>query len=138
MKTIAALLLLCLATSATSAQPVYRCGNAYSQAPCTGGAALLVANDARSDAQRAEGRRVAVDERRLAAEMQRDRMAEEKAAGTPKGAGSLSGAELAKSSASANQRRDVGKKQRTAARQDGNAVVVVLGPNAGKRRTRAD
>lgn len=138
MKTIAALLLLCLATSAANAQPVYRCGNAYSQLPCTGGPALVVANDARSDAQRTEGRRVAADERRLATEMQRDRMAEEKAAGTPKSASSLSGVEPAKSSASADSRRDVGKKKRAAARQDENTVVVVVGSNAVKRRARAD
>ena len=139
MKTIAALLLCCLATSAVDAQPVYRCGNAYSRVPCVGGAALVDANDSRSAAQRAEGRRVAADERRLAAEMQRDRLAEENAAGKGAGAGSLSGQGLAKTVPPTEARRKAAsKKKRTLARPDATTTVVVLDPTAGKRRAKAD
>ena len=91
MKTIvAALLAAAAALSAAHAQnAVYRCGNTYSQAPCPDAKQVEV-GDARSAAQQAEARRVADDERRLAAEMRRERLADEHAS-RPGGAASLSG-----------------------------------------------
>lgn len=92
MKPLTALsLLLCLATSAGHAAtpPVYRCGNAYSETPCPAAKVLEVA-DARSAAQRAEADRVVSNDRRLAADMRRDRLADE-ALLKPTGASSLSG-----------------------------------------------
>ncbi len=76
MKRIVATLLAAAALSAAQAQTVYRCGNAYSQAPCPQAQTVDV-GDSRSAAQQAEARRVADDERRLAAEMRRDRLADE-------------------------------------------------------------
>ncbi len=89
MKLIVATLLAC-ALFAAQAQTVYRCGNAYSQAPCPQAQAVDV-SDPRSATQQAEARRVADDERRLAAEMRRDRLAGERSV-RHLAAASLSGA----------------------------------------------
>jgi len=91
MKAIVAILLACTALSTAQAQTVYRCGNAYSQSPCPG-AQTVEASDPRSPAQQAEGQRVADDERRLAAEMRRERLADERAV-RGAAAASLSGPE---------------------------------------------
>jgi hypothetical protein len=69
---------LASAVASAAAQPIYRCGNAYSQVACLQGE-LIDAADPRSEAQRAEAVRVAAEDRRLAAQMQRDRLAEEAA-----------------------------------------------------------
>ena len=130
MKSTAALL-LCLLTSLAGAQPVYRCGNAYSQSPCPAGGRIVDASDPRSAAQCAEGRRVAADERRLAADLRRDRLADEKAT-KPAGAGSLGGPEPAASAAAAGSHR---KKKRNAARLPAGPEVVVLDPGSVKRRS---
>ena len=89
MKTAAALL-LSFATLSAHAQTVYRCANSYSDSPCPQ-SRIVDAADPRSDAQRDDARRVAADEKRLGAEMQRDRLAL-LAAQKPAGASSLSGA----------------------------------------------
>jgi hypothetical protein len=90
MKLIVATLLAAAALSAAQAQTVYRCGNAYSQAPCPQAQAVDV-SDPRSATQQADARRVADDERRLAAEMRRVRLADEGSARNS-AAVSLSGA----------------------------------------------
>ena len=92
MKPAAALsLTLCLVASSAAAlaQPIYRCGTAYSHLPCST-ARLVVADDARSAAQRLEADRVVNNDRRLAADMRRDRLADE-ATRKPTTASSLSG-----------------------------------------------
>ena len=90
MKLIVATLLAAAAMmSAAQAQTVYRCGNTYSQSACPEARRVEV-SDERSPAQQAEARRVADDERRLAAEMRRERLADEHA-GRAGGAASLSG-----------------------------------------------
>ena len=90
MKTIVAALLAAAALSAAHAQDaVYRCGNTYSQAPCPDAKQVEV-GDARSAAQRSQAHRVADDERRLAADMRRERLADE-CANRPGSAASLSG-----------------------------------------------
>jgi hypothetical protein len=63
-----------LATTATGAQPVYRCANAYSHSLCPA-ATLIDADDARTDAQRADARRLATDEKRLGQQMASERIA---------------------------------------------------------------
>jgi hypothetical protein len=83
-------LMMCLGALAANAQPVYRCGSEYSQSPCPQ-ANVVDAADARTEAQRAEARRVAADEKRLGAQMEHDRVAMQ-AAQKPGGAASLSGA----------------------------------------------
>jgi hypothetical protein len=84
-------LMLCLLPATAQAQTVHRCGNTYSQTACPQGGQTVDATDARSAAQRADARRVVADDRRLAADMRRDRLADEKAI-KPTGAASLSAA----------------------------------------------
>jgi hypothetical protein len=64
---------------AAAQQPVYRCGNSYSQTPCPQGR-MVTATDVRSAAERAEAARIAANERNLAARMRSDRLADESAA----------------------------------------------------------
>ena len=95
MKKIVAALLVAAAFSAAHAQnAVYRCGNTYSQAPCPDAKQVEV-GDARSAAQQSEAGRVADSERRLAADMRRERLADERAS-RPGAAASLSGQAPAK------------------------------------------
>jgi hypothetical protein len=84
-----ATLLLGLMTAGATAQPVYRCGSVYTQTPCPQGK-IVEATDPRTAAQRAEAVRVAASERRLAADMRRERLADQLAS-KPSGSGSLSG-----------------------------------------------
>lgn len=69
---------LVLAATATTAAPIYRCGNTYSQTPCPEGGTVVEATDPRTGAQRAEARRLAAAERKAAAEREREQ--KEKAA----------------------------------------------------------
>ena len=86
-------LLLCLAALGAHAQPVYRCGNTYSSIPCPGGQ-VVEATDPRTAAQRAEARRVASDEKKLAADMRRERLVDQSMQ-KPAAASSLSAAPAA-------------------------------------------
>jgi hypothetical protein len=83
-------LILMLSALSANAQSVYRCGNAYSESPCPQ-ARIVDASDARTQAQRAEAQRVADDEQRRGAQMERERLAM-LSAQKPAGAVSLSGA----------------------------------------------
>jgi hypothetical protein len=61
--------------TAAAAAPIYRCGpdgREYSQTPCPGGK-VVEATDPRSAAQRAEGRRIAAQERKLGVDLARER-----------------------------------------------------------------
>jgi hypothetical protein len=71
----AAVLWAGVAASASAAGPIYRCGNEYSNTPCPGGTALE-SSDTRSEAQRAEARRVVAEDKRRAAAQERERLAE--------------------------------------------------------------
>ncbi len=76
---LAAVVLLATA-GAHAATPAYRCGEAvYSQTPCPGGR-VVDATDTPDAAQQAEAQRAAAGERRRAREMERERIAAEKAA----------------------------------------------------------
>lgn len=79
MKLAAICMLFMLASQVQAAGPIYRCGNEYSQVPCPGGK-VLESSDPRSAAQRAEAKRVATEDRRRAKAMERERLAQEKAA----------------------------------------------------------
>ena len=95
------LLILALAGSAHGADgAVYRCGQTYSQTPCPGGE-LIDSADPRTAAQRAEARRVAEREKKLAAQMERERVAKEKAAKPSSANGFDSRASTAEQAASA-------------------------------------
>ena len=81
MKHIAAAWILTLiATSAGAAStPIYRCGpdgREYSQVPCAGGK-VIESSDSRSAAQQAEAVKVAARDRQRAAELERERRAQE-------------------------------------------------------------
>lgn len=63
-----------------AATPIYRCGPAgreYSQRPCADGK-VMDGTDGRTGAQRAAAARAVEQERRKAAELERDRLAEER------------------------------------------------------------
>ena len=60
------------------AQTVYRCGNVYSQTPCTGGVALD-ASDTRTPTQKAQADAAATQTARSGDKMEKDRLALEKA-----------------------------------------------------------
>jgi hypothetical protein len=65
-----------LLASSLSAQTVYRCGNSYSQTPCSG-AVTVPADDARSAAQRDAARKGLLRDQALAKEMEAARRAQE-------------------------------------------------------------
>jgi len=56
------------------AEQVYRCGNVYQQAPCTGGRAVEV-SDGRSDEDRRAAAAVARGDKKLGADLERERRA---------------------------------------------------------------
>nr|HET7857992.1 hypothetical protein [Caldimonas sp.] len=99
--------LLAVLAATASAETVYRCGSSYSLAPCTGASAVDV-GETPDAAQRAEARAVAERERRLAAELARDRHERERA--RPAAAASLS--PKAATSAPARKTAHAAKKQR--------------------------
>ncbi|MEO8058039.1 MAG: hypothetical protein ABI671_06910 [Burkholderiales bacterium] len=125
MKLAAVALAFCFVLGSAQAEEVYRCGSAYSHAPCPQGR-LVEATDARSEAQRAEATHVASGERRLAAEMRRDRLAEE-AALKPALAGSLSASKAVPGP-------DTKKKKRGSAKPVAHKDFVVKVASAGKKR----
>ncbi len=110
LATISISMALTLAAFGVGAQTVYRCGNAYSGEPCPQ-AKLIDAADARTEAQRADALRVSADTKRLAREMQADRLALQ-ASQRPAGAASLGGAptKLALSEPRAPKKPKKGKK----------------------------
>ena len=133
MKSALAILALCFVTWSAGAQPVYRCGNAYSQTPCPSGGKVVDATDPRTAAQRAEAHRVIADERRLAAEMRRDRLAEQRAATKPAGASSLSGPAPAVPASAAERHH---KKKRATTRPLVSTDFVAIDPSSRRRRSR--
>jgi hypothetical protein len=68
---------LALASPWATGQTVYRCGNNYSQQPCAGGTAISV-NDARSAPQAQRASSVAQADQKLADQMEKARLAQEK------------------------------------------------------------
>jgi hypothetical protein len=73
-------LLCCLWTAAASAQQtIYRCGNTYSQTPCGSGHTLTI-DDSRTAQQKSQTDAATVQTRQLALQLERERVALEKAA----------------------------------------------------------
>ena len=133
MKLVAALL-LCLVSSGSQAQTIYRCGNAYTRIPCPQGK-VVEATDPRTGAQRVEAGRVAADERRRAAEMRRERLADQ-AALKPGSAASLSAAPAPPAKpASAAERRPV-KKKRGLSKPASSTAFTAADPASRKRGKR--
>ncbi|MDE2092422.1 MAG: hypothetical protein KGL99_18555 [Burkholderiales bacterium] len=133
MKHAAGALVFCLATlGSVQAQPIYRCGNVYSQTPCPQGR-IVDATDPRTEAQRAEARSVAADDRRRATEMRRDRLADQ-AALKPGGASSLSGSAPVQAKAASAAGRSHPTKKRRAGRPVPTSDVIVFEPAPRARR----
>ena len=133
MKLIVATLLAAAAMSAAQAQTVYRCGNTYSQAPCPHAKRVEV-SDERSPAQQAEARRVADDERRVAAEMRRERLADERASRSS-GAASLSGYVPTRRAAETVEHHH--KKKHAFGKPPATTDFVAFDPSSRKRRNGA-
>ena len=71
--TTVAVLSIC---QAAAAQQVYRCGNSYSQTPCTGAIAINT-DDARTPEQRAEAKQALASDKALAKELEASRRKDE-------------------------------------------------------------
>lgn len=99
----------CLLGAGAAAQTIYRCGNEYTRVPCAGGK-VVNAESRITEAQRAEARRVASQERKLADATARERRADA-AALHPSGAASLGPVKAPASAASAPAKEK--KKART-------------------------
>ena len=130
MKLAAAALTLLFTVIGAQAQTVFRCGSVYSQTPCPQGK-VVEATDSRSAAQRAEAKRVAADERKLAADMRRDRINEENAQ-QPAAAGSLSAPKPVPAAERGAAKRK--KQKRSSVKPGASEDFVAAGPSAKKRR----
>ena len=133
MKRILALA-LCLVALAASAQPVYRCGHEYSRTPCPQGK-MVEATDTRTAAQRAEARRVAQREQKLAQDMENDRAAEQ-AKIRPASAGSLSGSPKAAQPAAGEKAPSSSKKKRKGSKAGKTEDFSAVAPAAKKAKPR--
>ena len=133
MKLIAALV-LCFASSGSQAQTIYRCGNEYTRIPCPQGK-VVDATDPRTGAQRAEALRVAADERRRAAEMRRERLADQ-AALKPAAAASLSAAPAAPAKPASAAERHPSKKKRGLSKPSSSTPFTAADPASRKRGKR--
>jgi hypothetical protein len=133
MKTWIALTLTIAAVGPhASAASVYRCGNTYSQSPCAAAQTVEV-GDARSTAQQTEAHRVADNERRLAADMRRERLEDQRSSRSV-GAASLSGSPpIAKPVVAASAHH---KKKKASAKPAATTDFVAFDPSSRKRRTR--
>jgi hypothetical protein len=131
MKPLAIALLVAFAVTPALSQTVYRCGNAYSQVACAQGRAVDI-DDSRTASQHAEARRVAADERRLADDMRRDRLAQARDV-RPAGAANLGGAPSVRQVALVRptvQHKKKGKRLATAPFQPVEVLVIEPAPRA--------
>ena len=133
MKATIVAVLAFTALSSAHAQTVYRCGNAYSQAPCAGAKSVEV-SDARTAVQQAEGRRVADAERRLAADLRRERLADERAL-RPAAAASLSAHPAPALALSGPERHH--KRRSASVRPQPDRDFIAYDPSSRPRRGRA-
>jgi len=73
--------MLVVVPAALHAQPIYRCGNTYSQTPCADGI-VVSAEDSRTAAQKAQTDAATAQATRRAAQMQRERLTAERSPGS--------------------------------------------------------
>jgi hypothetical protein len=123
VRRLAALGLLLMACVGAQAQAIYRCGTEYSQTPCPGGK-VLESSDPRSAAQRTEALRVAAQERRRVAELERERRALEKGTKPAKPTG-FNGRPATPDDAVSAERSKSGKAASRAKATNGNDFVAV-------------
>ena len=133
MKLVAALL-LCLVSAGSPAQTIYRCGNEYTRIPCPQGQ-VVEATDQRTGAQRAEAVRVAAEDRRRAAEMRRERLADQ-AALKPASAASLSAAPAPPARPASAAERHPSKKKRGVSKPASSTPFTAADPASRKRAKR--
>ena len=116
-------LLLPMAAVTATATPIYRCGQTYSQTPCAGGK-LIDSADPRTAAQRAEARRASEREKKLATQMERDRLGQ--VAASAPAAGTLDARPAASApKEAAKGRKKPAKAVKPAKAASGNDVVVI-------------
>jgi hypothetical protein len=140
MKHAAAALALGLGLSLLSvgapSQVVYRCGNSYSQAPCPR-ATIVEASDPRNATQRAEARKVAVQQRQLATAMARERRVREREQVVLRAAGFDSRAARPDATASAHESGKARKKHRASSpRNRLGADFIAIVPGGSKKPVR--
>jgi hypothetical protein len=116
-------LVLTVAAGAATAAPIYRCGQTYSQTPCPGGH-LIDSADPRSAAQRAEAGRAAEREKKLATQMERDRLG----ASAPASATGFDSRAGATAGASAPVAKKSRKKSTKAAKAASGNDVIMISP----------
>jgi hypothetical protein len=131
MKPIAVAVCLWLMASGAQAQPIYRCGTEYSRTPCPGGK-MLESSDPRSAAQRAEAVRVAAQDRKKAAAMERERRAQESGAKPLQAAGFNGRPPPPESAASGAERGKL--KKASKAKPAKSADFVAVEPGSSKKR----
>ena len=134
MKLVAALL-LCLVSAGSQAQTIYRCGNEYTRIPCPQGQ-VVEATDPRTGAQRAEAVRVAAEDHRRAAEMRRERLADQ-AALKPASAASLSAAPALAARPAPTPERHPLKKKRNVSKPASSTPFTAADPASRKRGKRS-
>ncbi len=123
-------MLLALASTATNAETtVFRCGHEYTSVPCADARTIVVASAVTAE-QRNEAHRVVLREKALAAEMARDRRAQE-AALKPALAGSLSGVPPTTAPPITSVKKHPKKRRKTALPDDERDFVATV-PKAKK------
>ena len=114
------------------AQPVFRCGSEYSQAPCPQGR-VVDTSDPRTPQQRAQAQRVNASEARRGAEMRRERLADEAAQKAPLAAASLSGAAAANPASAATAARKAPKRKHVSAKKPAGTPFTARDPSRPKQ-----
>jgi hypothetical protein len=118
-------------------QAIYRCGpngTEYSQAPCPGGK-LVESSDPRSAAQREEAIRVAAQERKKAAELERERRAQQ-ASTRPAQAAGFNGRPPPPEAAASGADRGKTRKRASKTKLDNTTDFVAVEPGAKRKRVR--
>lgn len=136
--TALAALLLLGGAQVTSSQPVYRCGNAYSQAPCPGAVAVDV-DDMRTDAQRLASEQALAKDKTLARDMELSRHRDEAMAlAHEKAAQSAAHKKRVPKKARAGMASQHSIGKRTTKLQDPNVFnTIVPGPTTKKNQAKA-
>ena len=117
----------------SQAQPVFRCGSDYSQAPCPQGK-VVDTSDPRTPQQRAQAQRVNASEVRRGAEMRAERLADEAAQKAPPAAASLSGAPAANpASSAASAPRKAPKRKHASAKKPAGTPFTARDPSRPKQ-----
>ena len=130
---LATLLLGAMLATSAGAQAVYRCGNTYSHKPCPD-AKAIEADDPRSAEQRTEAKRLAADEKRQGHQMERERVAQEKATRPAVATGFDSRAKKPEPAAPLFIKPKPKKKRYTAMQDSKGDDFIAVAPAAKKKR----